>query len=294
LPSPNGTYIATILPGKLTIRVTRSLEISRVITLPPDFTLSVHWLIWSPSARRVLLSTTELIRVFSVVDERFVGVISNPTSGTPQITYIAFGATDDEICVFSDFGLKLTIFNLVTSTSIDISCPKLFNSINASKGYSYRPQTSNLALLTRGSGKDIVSIHARTSYEVLRSWHPDTIDAPQISWSPDGKWLAVVESASQGHKIVFYTADGHLYRSWRGPMGTSNEGQDVTMGAGVKLIAWNSIGDCLAVADYSSNVTLLSAPWLTETMSLKHTAIIKPTSTLQVGESYGECLASAS
>jgi hypothetical protein len=231
----------------------------------------------------VLLSTVDSIRVYSIVDAHFAGTISNPTSGTTKIAYLAFGATDDEICVLSDFGLKLTIFNLITSTSIDISCPKLFNLVNSSKGYAYRPKTLNLALLTRSSGKDIISIHARDSYEVLRSWHPETIDAQQLSWSPDGKWLVVIESAGQGHRILFYTADGHLYKSWNGPMPTSDGEQDIGMGAGVKVIAWNSTGDCLAVGDYSSKVTLLSAPWFTQTMSLKHSTSIKPSSTLQVG-----------
>jgi hypothetical protein len=103
--------------------------------------------------------------------------------------------------------------NLTTSKSVDINSPKFYHPGNASKGFSYRPGTKNLALLTRSGGKDIISIHARESLEVMRSWHPETIDAQGIVWSPDGRWLAAWESASQGHRIFVYTADGHLYKT---------------------------------------------------------------------------------
>jgi WD40 repeat protein len=136
--------------------------------------------------------------------------------------------------------------------------------------------------LTRTGGKDILSIHGKYTYEVLRSWHTDTIDAQGLSWSPDGKWLAVVDSAGQGHRILFYTADGHLFKVWNGPTPISDEDRDLVMGAGVKLVEWASTGDYLAVGDYSSGMVLLSAPAFAATLSLNHTTTIKPVSGLQV------------
>ena len=35
--------------------------------------------------------------------------------------------------------------------------------------------------------------------------------------SADGKWLVIWESASQGHALFVYTADGHLFKTWNGP-----------------------------------------------------------------------------
>lgn len=189
--------------------------------------------------------------------------------------------TDDEICVFSDFGLKLTVFNLLTSTSVDIASPKLYHPGNWSKGFAYRPRTQNLALLTRNGGKDVISIHTTVAYEVMRSWNPDTIDAQALSWSPDGRWLAVVESAGQGHRILVYTADGHLYKVWNGPLPTMDD-KDIALGAGVKMLDWSASGEYLAMADFSSKVTLLSTPWFSGIMSLNHTTIIKPVTGLNV------------
>ena len=184
--------------------------------------------------------------------------------------------------MYADFGLKLTIFNLEWRTSVDIPNPKLYQAANASKGYAHRPTTKNFALLSRRDGKDVVSIHRQANYEVLRSWNPDTVDAASISWSLDGKWLAVVESPGHGHKIVFYTADGHLFKTWKGPRPSSVKEADIDLGAGVRSIEWSADGRHLAVADYSMKITLLSIPAFVEIMRVEHASTIKPMEGLQV------------
>lgn len=282
LPSPNGANIATILPSKLIIRETRSLETSRVISLPPEVAASIHWFLWSESSNRILIASTDNIRVFSATDPNFTAKITHPTSGTTKLAFVCFGATDDEVCAFSEFGLKLSIFSLSTSKSVDIHSPKFYNPGVASRGLSYRPGTSNLALLTRSGGKDIISVHTRDSLEVKRSWHPDTIDAQGLSWSPDGRWLAVWESAAQGHRLLVYTADGHLYKAWSGPTPISEDETDLTLGAGIKLFDWNRMGSFVAIGDYNRRITVLSAPSFMEATSLLHATTLKPTDTLLV------------
>lgn len=253
-----------------------------MIALPPEISSIIQWFLWSLSSKRVLVYGSDCICVYSTSDEQFVAKIINPTSGTAKITSIAFGATDNEVIVFSDFGLKFSVFNLTTSKSTDIPSPKLFSAGNCTKGYSYKPRTSSLALLTRSGGKDVISIHARETYELIRSWNAETIDAQALSWSPDGKWLAVVESAAQGHKILFYTADGHLFKAWNGPTAISQEDKDLSLGAGVRMVEWAAASDYLAVGDYSSRLVLLSAPMFMATLSLHHSPTIKPVNGLQV------------
>ncbi|TAQ89753.1 hypothetical protein B7494_g1929 [Chlorociboria aeruginascens] len=281
LPSPNGAYIATILPSKLSIRETRSLGVIRVFALPIDFTSAIIWVLWSSSSDRLLLASAEIIRVFSVTDTHFAASIANPTSGTARITFLAWGPADDEIYVFSDFGLKLTVFNLTSSRSVDINAPKLYNAGVATKGFSYRPSTNHLALITRGGGKDIISIHSPRSLQVMRSWSPETIDAQGVEWSPDGRWLSVWESSGQGHKLIMYTADGHVYKVWNGPKPTSEE-KDIDLGAGVKLFSWGPSGAHVAIGDYSRRITLLAVPSFLESIKLLHTMTVKPTDTLQI------------
>lgn len=282
LPSPDGAYIATIFPSKLSIRSIHSLETSRVISLPTELAASLSWFFWSASSTRVLVASADCVRVFSMLDPKFSATISNPTSGTTKATHVAFGADDNEICVFSDFGLKLSIFNLATSKSAEVNSPKFYSPGSAPKGFSYRPRTGYLALLTRSGGKDIVSVHARHTLDVTRSWCPDTVDAQGVQWSADGRWLVVWESASQGHRLLIYTADGHLFKSWNGPMPTSGD-IDLSLGAGIRLCEWARNGTHIAVGDYTEKVAILTAPSFSESLSLIHTADVKPTESLQVG-----------
>ncbi|KIN05828.1 hypothetical protein OIDMADRAFT_100741 [Oidiodendron maius Zn] len=225
-------------------------------------------------------------KFFSTAHDQTLVTITNPTSGTTRVSAISFGATDNEVYVFSDFGLKLSVLNLATSKSVDIISPKFYNPSNAAKGVSHRPGTHNLVILTRNGGKDVVSVHAHNTLAVTRSWHPDTIDAQGVAWSPDGRWIAVWDSASQGHKMLIYTADGHLYKKWGGAKPVSEEGNDQTLGAGIKLFSWSPAGSQIALGDYSSSVTILSVPSFTDSMSLMHSTTIKPADTLQIWQEH--------
>ncbi|KAF8852339.1 hypothetical protein BDZ45DRAFT_600095 [Acephala macrosclerotiorum] len=281
LPSPDGTFIATILPSQLSIRDTRSLELIRVVALPPDLAASVSWFLWSESSSRVLLGSAEHIRVYSAINSKFLANVLHPTSGTTKITFIAFGASDDEVLVFSDHGLKLSVYNLSSSKSVDINAPKLYNPGVAAKGYSYRPGTSHLGLLTRSNGKDVISIHTPGTLDVIRSWLPQSIDAQGLCWSADGRWLVAWESASQGHALFVYTADGHLFKTWNGSISASDD-PDATLGAGIKIFEWSGNGAHIAIGDHGMRVAILGAPWFTESMGMVHTAAVKPAESLQI------------
>jgi WD40 repeat protein len=174
------------------------------------------------------------------------------------------------------------LFNLLTSKSIEINSPKFYSPANCAKGYGYRPKTGSLALLARSGGKDIVSIHAGSTREAIRSWYPETVDAQALYWSPDGKWQAVLESAGQGHKILFYTADGHLYKAWNGPTPICAEDEHISLGAGVRIVQWAPKGDYFAVSDYGPQVMLLSAPTFVSKLNLCHKSTIQPITGLHI------------
>ncbi len=179
--------------------------------------------------------------------------------------------------------MKLSMYNLSTSKTVDINNPKNYHPGSASKGFSYRPRTSNLTLLTRTSGKDIISIHEKGTLEVVRSWWPDTIDAQGFYWTSDGNRLLVMESAAYGHRICIYTADGHLFKTWEGPKPLSKDDIHLSLGPGLKLVEWSRDGTLAAIADHSERVVILSGRTFTETVSLLHKTSVKPADTLQVG-----------
>ncbi|KAH6636307.1 hypothetical protein F5144DRAFT_174494 [Chaetomium tenue] len=282
LPSPNGKHIATVFGSVVNVRAVAGLDVVNVVKLGQDFAGPVLSFQWSPSSRLLLVADAERIRVMSALDDSFSATIQNHATAGTKPAYVGFGASDAEICVISSFGLKFSMFDLASSKATEIGSPKVFSSSSASKCFSFRPETRHLAVLTRTSGKDMVSIHSYPTRELQRSWAPDTIDAQALVWSPDGRWLVVWDSPAHGHKVLFYTSDGHVFKSWSGPANPLPEDRDFALGAGVRTVEFSGDARYLAVGDYSRSVCVLNMTSVTETMRLRHPRTLVPKDTLQV------------
>lgn len=227
------------------------------------------------------MALIDQVHVFSVLDDSFRAVIRIAHSGL-RPTYVQFGAKDSEILIISQFGLKLTICDTISSKSVEINNPKFHHSSSAPRGLSFRPKTGHLAVVTRISGKDIVSIHDPSTKQVLRSWGPDTVDVQEVTWTPDGHWLVLTESPSQGHKLLFYTPDGQLFKTWTGPSGFDTDDKDYEMGSGVRLCQFSSHAPRAAVGDHTRNVYILDTTAVTNLARLQHPQAVTPTETVQV------------
>jgi hypothetical protein len=81
------------------------------------------------------------------------------------------------------------------------------------------------------------------------------VDAQGLKWSPDGRWLAVWDSASSGYKVFIYTPDGHLYRTYTGTENGFN-------GLGVKIIEWSPKGSTWQSVDMTIESPCLALPLL--------------------------------
>lgn len=260
----------------------RSLEVVHVVKLPQDFSGPILSFQWSPSSRLLLIAGPEQIRVFSALDASSHATIRNPVPLGTKPAYIGFGPSDTEICVISSFGLKFALFDLASSKTTEIGSPKFFSPSTASRGFSFRPRTRHLALLTRSDGRDMISIHDYPTRVLQRSWAPDTIDAQGLLWSPDGRWLVVWESPAIGHKLHFYTSDGHIFKTWSGPANPLPEERDFALGAGVKAVQFSADGRYLAIGDFSRSLCLFNMTSVTESLRLRHPVSLVPTDTLQV------------
>ncbi|KAI0115981.1 hypothetical protein GGR51DRAFT_371026 [Nemania sp. FL0031] len=280
-PSPDGRYVATLLPTSITIRSVASLDIVRTIKLASDLSSGVTAFVWSPSSTRVLVAVADRVHVFSVMSVDFHGLVQIPQPPATKPAFVRFGATDDEVCVFSPVGIKLTVVNLVSSKAAEISNPKFFSAVSAPRGCSFRPGTHHLALLTRTAGKDIISIHSIDTREIQRSWYPETIDAQGLAWTPDGRWLVVWDSPAHGTRVLFCTHDGHALKDWRGDHPHPSLDDMDQYGLGVKALTFSPNGRYTAVADGSSRITILNDR-LVEEVRLHHTLTVEPKETLQI------------
>ena len=272
LPSPDGALIATLQQTSLAIS-SYTGENLRTIPLPPEFVARCRFIRWSRCGdipeesfqrrgddekqrpcNRILLADDDTVRLHDVNDPIWSASIERAASNLGRIADVAFGYNPTEFLVFSDFGVKLTIWSLTTSRGVEIRDPKY--TVHC---YSFRPRTGHMAILTRPATQDILMLLSPSKHELVTSVELPTADAQEVSWSSNGCWLAIRDAASSGHKVLIYTADGQLFKTFPGVV------DDVSIGLGLKRMAWNPSNGDLLLGDYNDNVTILS----------KNTVIIK-------------------
>ena len=89
-------------------------------------------------------------------------------------------------------------------------------------------------------------------HELVKSVELHTVDAQEVAWNADGDWLAIRDTASNGYKVLIYTADGHLYKN------ISSSGNNVDISLGVRCMQWIPSAGTLAIGDNNNNITILS------------------------------------
>ena len=194
---------------------------------------------------RILVADDDTIYVFDIKDPEWSAKIERAALHLGKLANVAFGHTANDILVFSDFGIKLTIWSLITSRGVEIRDPKYLT-----RCYSLRPHTGHMALLIRPATQDILMLLNPADHSLAKSVDLPTVDAQAVVWSTHGRWLAIRDAASIGYKTLIYTADGNLYKTYV----QHESGDDVALG--IKSFEWNPAG-LLAIGDYNSNVTIL-------------------------------------
>jgi len=262
--SPHAPLIAVIHRSYLLLRSSITRKIVRSIQLDIQFSTACKRLRWyrrsvhdgillqsqerQEGTSRFLLADDDTIHLYDASDPQWHVTINGASNNSGKIAGVDFGYTASEVVVFSDYGLKATIWSLLTSRGVEVRDPKF-----SSRGYSFRPRTGHFAILTRETTRDMVMVLAPGTRELENSFALATIDAQGLKWSIDGRWLATWESASAGYNVLIYTSDGHLFRNYSG-------GQDVDRpGLGVKTVIWEPSQRYLVVACYNNQITLLSS-----------------------------------
>ncbi|KAJ5819085.1 hypothetical protein N7474_004676 [Penicillium riverlandense] len=219
---------------------------------------------WSTSEQRLLTANDARI---SVWQPHPLQIFADIESIEPGSLNVEFGGDGNEIIVFHAWHTKLSIHFLDTGRTSMIKTPKFSHPL----GFGYRPQTRQLAILLKPEASDVLTVHEYRSYDLINRAVLSTIDAQGLKWSPDGRWIAVWDVASAGTKVLVFTADGQLYRTYTGP-GEVDESFDL----GVKQIEWspavgqNDTCDTLAVGKVNGHVDLLRTRTFTSATTLSH------------------------
>lgn len=160
---------------------------------------------------------------------------------------MTFGHAADEVLVLSDFGVKLTIWSLVTSRGVEVRDPKYMV-----KCYHHRPRTGHLVILTRPAAQDVLMLLQPKSHELIKSVEMPIIDAQEAAWNPEGNWLAISDTTSSGYRVLIYTVDGHLFKT------ISNSVNNIDISLGVKCVKWSPSINTFSVVDNNDSIVVFS------------------------------------
>ena len=266
IPSPDGQLIATVHQSCILIRSCVDNGIVRTFESDKCFTGAWRFARWYGQERkspfkplesrandqqngnlwRFLLADEDFVHAYDADGTQQHAKISNLAGHSGSIADIQFGLTEDQVLIFSDFGLKVILLTISTRRGVELRAPKQVTAC-----YGYRPRTGHLALLTRPSLHDVLLYLKADGSGSVVPVELATVDAQGILWSPDGQWMALWDAASAGYKVLILTADGHLYKTYSG-------GQDAdNLSLGVKTLKWSPSGDILAIGDLDNRVILL-------------------------------------
>ncbi|KAK6539902.1 hypothetical protein TWF694_008737 [Orbilia ellipsospora] len=272
-PSPDGSLVASVQGSRLVLQDASTYEIKRTIQLSADLASNVSFLKWPPpritssseedeqnlveQPLRVLVADDQTIEVYDAGDTNWKAVLDPGFGG---MKYVGFGGNADEVLVLSEFGLKVTIWSLKSSFHVDLQHPKV-----GAKGFGYRPGTNQFALLTRPAAHDLLSLYSTDSYMPIKSVELPTVDAQALKWSPDGRWIAVWDSASAGYRVLMYTANGQMFRTHEQPV----------VGLGLRTVEWSSDGEYLVLGGYDGSVVFLHNFKFNKAIEMRHTTEMK-------------------
>ncbi|KAF2216181.1 hypothetical protein CERZMDRAFT_33198 [Cercospora zeae-maydis SCOH1-5] len=123
------------------------------------------------------------------------------------------------------------------------------------------------AQLSRSGAEDHLALLFTLAENTASLVKLPTTDAQTISWSPEGRWLAVLDVPTATTNLHIFTPDGHLFRSYP-------SGKDHGFDLGIKDMAWSPDGKSLALARHDNRVELLNARTFSLLATIEHNTTI--------------------
>lgn len=265
--SPSGQYVASVVDRKLRIRASSSPERFTHLDVriqPKD----IATLRWNDDSSYLSVSSAQHIKVVSLDDATHHVRLENGSGGLGRFVSADFVGLDQLLVIWEFGGAKL--WNLSNGKALELVDAKLACGgdrwqLRPSGG---NPTLSTLAVLSRPGADDILNLYLPALQSQVAAVRLPTSDAQSVSWSPDGRWLAVLDTPTATQSVHFYTPDGHHFRSYP-PAGESS-----TSGLGVRSTSWCGSSRLLALAKHDGRVVLLNTRTFTPLAMIEHTTRI--------------------
>ena len=265
--SPSGEYIAFIANTKLRICATHVPERYTEVAIriqPKDVTV----LRWNDESARIAVISAHHIEIIDLGDIDHRTRLDNGSGGLGRYSSVDFiGA--HQLLVIWEYG-KAKLWDLSNGKGVDINDVK---TTCQGERWQIRPgseQTNRqiLATLSRPGADDILNIYFPALYKQLSSVKTRTLDAPSLSWSPDGRWLAILDNPNAASSIHFHTPDGHHFRSY------PTAGELAPPSLGIKFVRWSPSSKLLALTKYDGTIILLNTRTFTPLAIIEHTTTV--------------------
>ncbi|TFK56980.1 WD repeat-containing protein 8 [Heliocybe sulcata] len=263
--SPGAHFILTAVQDRLVVRRSDTLTITRTwpVGASPSATLNalsakaknnasssalITHIGWACDSEYLLAACAKrgVVSVFKLRDEEWSARIEAGAEGLVKAEWAPDGRS---ILCFSEWGLRVTIWSLVSGTATYIQFP-----VHADRGYAFRADGRYFVLAERHKSKETIGVYDTSdSYKLVRHFPLPTCALSSLSISPTGNHIAVWEGPLE-YKLYILTLAGDLIASFA---------PDPDPGLGIRSLAWYPSGMFLASGGYDEKIYILdSLSWL--------------------------------
>ncbi|GLB36033.1 putative WD40 repeats [Lyophyllum shimeji] len=263
--SPGAHFILTAVQDRIIVRRTDTLQITRSWLLdasrsPTNASLTTFksknsttntnaaheaWIShvgWSCDSEYILAACAKrgVVHLQKLRDEEWNGRIDCGAEGLVKAEWAPDGRT---ILCFSEWGLRVTLWSLVTGAATYIQYP-----VHPDKGYAFRSDGRYFVLAERHKSKETLGLYdASDCYKLVRHFPLPTTSLSSLSLSPTGNYLAAWEGPLE-YKLYVLNLAGIVIATFS---------PDRDPGLGIRCVSWHPSGMFLAVGGWDDRVHIL-------------------------------------
>ncbi|OCH87739.1 WD repeat-containing protein 8 [Obba rivulosa] len=183
-----------------------------------------------------------VVGVFKLRDEEWRARIEAGAEGLARAEWAPDGRS---VVCFSEWGLRVTIWSLVTGAATHIQFP-----IHPDRGYAFRADGRYFVLGERHKSKDTLGVYdASANYRLVRHFPIPTATLAGIALSPLGDHVAIWEGPLEFKLHVLTLSGTHL----------STFSPEPDPGFGIRTVAWHPNGIYLAIGGCDDKIYILES-----------------------------------
>ncbi|KAJ6519701.1 WD repeat-containing protein 8 [Mycena sanguinolenta] len=185
-----------------------------------------------------------IVHVYNIQDPSRIARIESGAEGLSKAEWAPDGRT---ILCFSQWGLRVTVWSLVTGTATYIQFP-----LHPDTGYAFRADGRYFVLAERHKSKDTLGVYdTADSYKLVRHFPLPTSSLASLALSPTGNHLAIWEGPIE-YKLYVVSLAGDIQGTFC---------PDSDPGFGIRRVAWHPTGMFLAVGGWDDKIPILDLTW---------------------------------